>query len=112
MVYNIYDLNLKRLAMKDKIKGKIQFSVTLEIERDLQETALEKNVSVASVARDIFMLGLAYDHLSLAKTSVETLCLLRRLVADKDMELFNLGREDAEVAMEAIGLIPKKGREE
>ncbi len=83
---------------------KIQFSINQALKDKVVDLAEEKGLSESQVAREIFIRGLELDDLKQERMMIESLCLLRRLVADKDPALWQQAKKDATAIMVKLGI--------
>jgi len=70
----------------------------------IDERALDSEGTVSEVMRDALARGLGMNDSTLIRVEIETLCLLRRLVANQDPVLFHKAKDDAAIVLKQLGV--------
>ena len=82
----------------------ISFRISDELHDLIDERVEAGGGSASEVMRDALAKGLGMDDSTPMRIDVETLCLLRRLVADHNPELFHQAKDDAAIVLKRLGV--------
>ncbi len=73
--------------------------------RRVKRLARQRGVREAELWRLIVMRGLELEEQTHTHLLAETLCIVRRFAADKNIELVKLGKQDARELLQKMGVI-------
>ena len=82
----------------------VSFRIPDELKNKVEDAAERREVAESVVMRDALSRGMEFDDAHQDRMMIETLCLLRRLVADKDPELWQKAKKDAAAIMIKLGI--------
>ena len=71
----------------------------------VKRLAKQREVKEAEIWRLIVMRGLELEEQTNTHLLAETLCIVRRFAADKDIELVKLGKQDARELLHRLGVM-------
>jgi len=82
----------------------ISCRVSNEIFEKILDQVQARQKDQSDIIRDALIKGLGLSDTVLTRVQIESLCLLRRLVADEKPALFQLAKEDAALLLKQLNI--------
>ena len=82
--------------------GQISLRIPDQVAEKVRHMAAEQGTNESEIWRRLIYRGLDQSNPYQTSMQVETLCILRRFAADKDIEIVKVGKQDARNSMSQI----------